>query len=165
MKLLIKKCSQRSRTLFDVHARFALRPNLGASWHVRNIEPTSITEASSTPKAQEMPGISGVGLEARSKFRERNWNVLFEMTKTPVRSTRNASRLWCWAGSKNRLREKLECEMATTPVHSIRKARLWCWARSSSRLQENCRNRSLHGVETRKRALDNAMKRGHLCRC
>ncbi|KAG1744799.1 hypothetical protein EDB19DRAFT_1826942 [Suillus lakei] len=26
------------------------------------------------PKAQEMPGISGVGLEARSKFQERNWN-------------------------------------------------------------------------------------------
>ncbi|KAG1744811.1 hypothetical protein EDB19DRAFT_1826950 [Suillus lakei] len=71
----------RSRTLFDVHARFALRPNLGANWHVRNIEPTSITEASSTPKAQEMPGISGVGLEARSKFRERNWN--FAAPETP----------------------------------------------------------------------------------
>ncbi|KAG1718050.1 hypothetical protein EDD22DRAFT_854518 [Suillus occidentalis] len=79
--LLIKKCSQRSRTLFDVHARFALRPNLGANWHVRNIEPTSITKGSSTPKAQEMPGISGVGLEARSKFRERNWN--FAAPETP----------------------------------------------------------------------------------
>ncbi|KAG1740269.1 hypothetical protein EDB19DRAFT_1828492 [Suillus lakei] len=86
--------------------------------------------------------------EKREADCRRNSNVLFEMTKTPLRGTRNTLRLWCWAGSKSRLREKLECEMATTPVHSIRKApetplhakstrnawHLWCWARSEKQI-------------------------------